>query len=207
MRYVLCLFAGVLFPVAAWGQYGLGGCPSSLRVTAGMTALIDCALQTGSYTYQWTSKDPSWLVYLSDVKAAAPRFHAPVEDGMPRHITYSRLVYDDDGAIVDQELISITVHPLGEPAVSNGVRGSWLEGKASTVTASDEVSEPVKSEVPFLSCIPRVTVRSGRWQRSNVPVCIHRGDCWRTGLNWTGLRIARQDFLEWERLTILFVPP
>ena len=83
MRYVLCLFAGMLFPIAAWGQSGSEGCQSSLRVMAGTSTLIDCALQTDFHTYQWTSKDPSWLAYLHDVTAASPYFHAPVDVDMP----------------------------------------------------------------------------------------------------------------------------
>ena len=95
----------MLFPIAAWGQSGSEGCQSSLRVMAGTSTLIDCALQTDFHTYQWTSKDPSWLAYLHDVTAASPYFHAPVDVDMPYRIEYRRLVHDDEGAVVGWGLI------------------------------------------------------------------------------------------------------
>ena len=162
MRYALCLFAGMLLPIAAWAQSGSEDCHSSLRVMAGTSTLIDCALQTESYTYQWTSKNPSWLAYLNDVTAASPHFHAPVDVDMPYQIEYRRLVLDEEGAVIGQGLILITVYQSsGESVDSDGVQRSWSGSTASIEAASDGIPELAENEEPFLRCAPRITVNSG----------------------------------------------
>ncbi len=187
MRYVVCLFTGILFiTVAAQGQYRSEGCPSSQRVIAGMSSLIDCALQTEFHTYQWTSKDPSWLAYLSDVTAAAPHFHAPVDVEMPYHIVYGRLVFNDEGAVVDQGVISISVHRSGESVVLEGVQRSSSGGTASMEISSDGMSEPAESELPFLRCVPQITVSSG--QMVEIPC---------TGLHSSGGLLEYRVELDW----------
>ena len=187
MRYVLFLFAGVLFPIAAWGQSGTEGCHSSLRVMAGTSTLIDCALQSEFHTYQWTSKNPSWLAYLHDVTAASPHFHAPVDVDMPYQIEYRRLVIDDEGAVVGQGLILITVYQSsGESVVLDGVQRSWSGSEASIEIASDGISELDVSEEPFLRCVPRITINSG--EMAQIPC---------TGLHSSGGLLGYRVELDW----------
>ena len=187
MRYILCLFAGMLLPIAAWGQSGSEGCHSSLRVMAGTSTLIDCVFQTESYTYQWTSKNPSWLAYLHDVTAASPNFHAPVDVDMPYQIEYRRLVFDDEGAVVGRGLILVTVYQSpGESVALDGLQSSWSGTEASTEIASDGISELAESEEPFLRCVPRITVNSG--EMAVIPC---------TGLHSSGGLLGYRVELDW----------
>ncbi len=186
MRAVACVFAGMVFAIAAWGQPRPAGCPSSLRVAAGSSTVIDCAVQMAHPTYQWTSMDPTWLAYLSDVTAAAPRFHAPAELETPYHIAYRRLVMDAEGAVVDRELISITVYRPGESVVSDGRERSWSKRTVSMESASGGVAEPAESELPFLRCVPQITVDSG--EVAEIPC---------TGLHSSGGLLAYRVELDW----------
>ena len=104
----------------AWCSQLRHGRSLGLRVAAGLSTVIDYAVQMANQTYQWTSMDLTWLAYLSDVTAATPRFHAPAEAETPYHIGYRRLVMDAEGAVADRELISITVHWPGGSVVSDG---------------------------------------------------------------------------------------
>ena len=186
MRAVACVFAGMVFAAAAWGQSRSAGCPSSLRVAAGSSTVIDCAVQMAYPTYQWTSMDPSWLAYLSDVTAAAPRFHAPAEVEMPYHIAYRRLVMDAEGAVADRELIAITVHRPGESVVSDGMERSRSTRTVSIETAPGGVAEPAESKLPFLRCVPQITVDSG--EVAAIPC---------TGLHSSGGLLAYRVELDW----------
>ena len=186
MRAVACVFAGMVFAAAAWGQPRPAGCPSSLRVAAGSSIVIDCAVQMAYPTYQWTSMDPSWLAYLSDVTAAAPRFHAPSEVETPYQIAYRRLVMDAEGAVVDRELISITVDRPGGSVVSDGMEHSRSTRTVSMETALGGVAEPVESELPFLRCVPQITVGSG--EVAEIPC---------TGLHSSGGLLAYRVELDW----------
>lgn len=187
MRYVLFLFAAMLFPIAAWAQSGSEGCHSSLRVMSGTSTLIDCALRTESYTYQWTSKNPSWLAYLHDVTAASPYFHAPVDVDMPYQIEYRRLVLDDEGAVVGRGLILVTVYQSPRESVAlDGLQRSWSGSEASTEIASDGISELAEYEEPFLRCAPRITVNSG--EMAQIPC---------TGLHSSGGLLGYRVELDW----------
>ena len=104
--------------------------------------------------------DPIWLAYLSDVTAATPRFHAPAEAETPYHIAYRRLMMDAEGEVADRELISITVHRPGGSVVSDGMERSRSKRTVSMETALGGVAEPAESELPFLRCVPQITVES-----------------------------------------------
>ena len=63
MRTVAYVFAGMVFAAAAWGQPRPAGCPSSLRVTAGSSTVIDCAVQmaiilTKTITHSYRKQSP-----------------------------------------------------------------------------------------------------------------------------------------------------
>jgi len=107
---VLLVVSG--FASVVLGQHSSGGCPSEVRVPAGSSTVVDCVpgADFRGKRYRWTSPDPSWLEYLSDAAAASPRFHAPVDAEMPYHVAYRRLVFDEEGAVVDRGLVSIIVH-------------------------------------------------------------------------------------------------
>lgn len=161
MKYMSCVFAGMILSVSAWGQSGPGECPSSLQVIAGTSTLIDCALQAGVHTYQWTSKDPSWLEYLSDAAAAAPIFDAPVGLETFYDMVYRRLVFDGEGVLLGQDVISIMVRPPGGVVMSDDGQRLSSQSAAPAQIAPDGVPDPVEREMPFLSCVRRITVRSG----------------------------------------------
>jgi len=159
---VLLVVSG--FASVVLGQHSSGGCPSEVRVPAGSSTVVDCVpgADFRGKRYRWTSPDPSWLEYLSDAAAASPRFHAPVDAEMPYHVAYRRLVFDEEGAVVDRGLVSIIVHRAD---------GGAKRSRASEVPAGmgAEVGElaaayesvPVAREAPFLRCVPRTTVSSG----------------------------------------------
>jgi len=176
----------MMLAVSAWGQSELPGCPSGLRVIAGTSVLIDCPLQTGLHTYRWTSKDPSTLSYLSDATAGAPIFAAPAERETPYDIAYRRLVFDEEGALVGQEDVSVTIYRPGASEVPREVRDTWPTGAASAQAVSGGGPGPAQVEPPFLRCVPRITVHSG--QLAQIPCTAFRSSggllAYRVELDW-----------------------
>ena len=147
--------AMTLFAVATLGQSNSTNCPSELHVTPGISTVIDCALGEEFESYQWTSKDPAWLTYLSDVNASSPRIYIPVRDAVSNHIVYERRVFNAKG-VISQEWISIRIeYPNTDVDV---FQTSELQ---RTSNYSDEVTEISKIDPPYLRCEPQVTVQSG----------------------------------------------
>ncbi len=109
MKLVSCIFMGMILTVMVHAQDHLGSCPSSIQVSPGSSGAIDCKLDTGGYTYQWTSRDPSWLTYLSDAGHASPHFHAPENKELPWQLEYDRLVFNHEGELIHQATVVISI--------------------------------------------------------------------------------------------------
>ncbi|MCY3628451.1 MAG: hypothetical protein OXG94_00365 [Bacteroidetes bacterium] len=92
---------GMVLTVFAFTQDRPEACQSNLQVAPGNSTVIDCVVQTEGYMYEWTSRDPSWPTYLSDVGITSPWFHAPVRVETPWQLAYDRLAFDGKGELVE----------------------------------------------------------------------------------------------------------
>ena len=168
VRYVPAMLVCACIVASAFGQNQTGVCPSDLTVVAGESKIIDCGLEAYFLEYEWTSSEPSWLAYLSDVTEASPHFNAPVGVSTLQRLMYIRLSLDQDGNVVDRELLGITVNPVASPVRCNHENRQDCPSPENTDQlllddryAPDTFDLPPESLAPFLDCEPRITVESG----------------------------------------------
>ncbi|MXW82009.1 MAG: hypothetical protein F4246_09980 [Rhodothermaceae bacterium] len=168
------ILLGMFLTVVAFAQNSLETCQSDLQVAPGESMVIDCRVQTEGYTYEWTSRDPSWLTYLSDVGVSSPRFLAPENVDAPLHLAYERLVFDGEGELMHRATVMITVQE-DQYAESGGLKfKGWgelewigLDGLGQTRSEQRITEEfvgadaTVPGHVPFLRCESRITADSG----------------------------------------------
>ena len=168
------ILLGMFLTVVAFAQDRPGTCQSDLQVAPGGSMVIDCKAQTEGYTYEWTSRDQSWLIYLSDVEVASPRFHAPVNVEAPLQLVYDRLVFDGEGALMHQATVTITVQEdryldsgglmdnrWGEPERIGLDELGQAEIRAESMEELIGADGTMPDQVPFLRCESRVTADSG----------------------------------------------
>ncbi|MCY4674559.1 MAG: hypothetical protein OXD43_12495 [Bacteroidetes bacterium] len=193
MRWFPAVVIFLCVAASAFAQNRTGLCPSNLDVAAGESRMIDCGLDAYSLEYEWISPDPSWLVYLSDVTVASPRFNAPAGISTSQRFTYRRLSLDQDGNVVDRKLLSITVNPVASPVGCNhGSRQDCLSLENTDQILLDDRYAPgsfdlsTESRAPFLDCEPRVTVGSGTMAEIRC-----------TGLNPSGEQLTYRAEFDW----------
>jgi len=147
-------------------------CLSNFIVAPGSHVEVDCGIEMDGHQYQWTSQNPSWLAYLSDVKMASPRFRAPEHIATPFYLTYYRMAYDKQGDPVNQSTVSITVQQTA--GTGNTDPGSitsepeWMElNQVSPFEVKEQTLHNTLNpggggtELPFLQCASSITVESG----------------------------------------------
>ena len=171
MRSASGILLGMALTVAAFAQNRPGACRSDLQVALGGSIVIGCGAQTEGFTYEWTSRDPSWLTYLSDVRIASPRFHAPVDAEIPQQLVYDRLAFDGEGELMHQVTVMITLQEdewseSGELEDRRLGELEWadLDGlgpRGIRAESTDGLVGAMPDEVPFLRCESRITVDSG----------------------------------------------
>ena len=168
------ILLGMFLTVVAFAQDRPGTCQSDLQVAPGGSMVIDCRAQTEGYTYEWTSRDQSWLTYLSDVGVASPRFHAPVNVETPLQLVYNRLVFDGEGGLMHQTTVTVTVQEdqyLESGGLKDnrwgGLEWTGLYGMEPEEIGTESMGELIgadgtmSDQVPFLRCETRITVDSG----------------------------------------------
>ncbi len=119
--------------------------------------------------YEWESSNPSWLRYLSDIAVASPHFNAPANVGTVQHFEYSRLGRDENGVVVTQASVLITVNPAGSRFLCHYGGGQDCPSPEKTEQSllldnywtPDSPDLPIENAKPFLHCEPRITVESG----------------------------------------------
>ena len=168
------ILLGMFMTVFAFAQDRPRNCQSALQVAPGGFVVIDCRAQTEGYnTYEWVSRDPSWLTFLSDVGVASPRFHAPVNVETPLQLVYDRLVFDGEGKLMHQETVMITVQE-DQFTGSGGLKdlrwgeSEWIgldelgpeEIRAENIAELIGTDDTVPDQLPFLRCESRITVDS-----------------------------------------------
>ncbi len=174
MKSLSYVILGTIVAVNVLAQdQSAGKCLPDWIVTSGTSTLIDCGMQQVGYTYQWTSRDPSWLDYLSDIDTISPHFNAPKNVETPLYIVYHLMAYDEEGAFANQSTVSVTVqHEVGlvsaeQESVNASGESGWmqLDGMDSFERRQLQLTyDPhgmASSEVPFLQCTSPVTLESG----------------------------------------------
>ncbi len=156
--------------------------------------MIDCGLEAPFLEYEWTSPDPSWLAYLSDTTVPSPYFNAPNAVSASPRLAYSRLSLDQDGNVVDRQLLSITMNSGSSPIVCTHVDGrDCLSPESRDQDLLNDRYTPEafnlsreESSMPFLECEPRITVESGTMAEIRC-----------TGLNPSGEQLTYRAEFDW----------
>ncbi len=129
MKFISCILLWIVLTVEVFAQDRSADCPVNIQIQLGKSEVVDCKMDLEGFTYQWTSHDPSWLTYLSDVGHASPHFHAPENAEIPLQLSYERLAFNGVGELMHQTtvIISIQDQQNSESTGSKGLRSRELE--------------------------------------------------------------------------------